>query len=653
MKKTRITLFLVAAILLCAVQLFAGGTKETKAAQEEAGPAPGKYNEAPMLKALVEAGKLPPVEERLPKNPLVLPVLEKTGKYGGSINTMYAGRITPLGGYNVANSSGQTMVTYAWGLRGKPGEIVPNLASEFSNNDEMTKFTIQLREGLKWSDGHAFTTEDIAFYWNDVLKNKTLTKRVPSLFANADGSAMTLNIINEITFELLSDAPKPFFWFALAKNFNLTQHPKHYMTQFHSDFAPKADLAARLKEAGLEKWNELYSRHIDDYRAKHLTQKPRMQAWVPVKLAPELPPWVWARNPYFWAVDEEGNQLPYIDELLHTKAANIEVVSMATLAGDLDYVWAAPFKLLPELKQAETDGKIKVLYWDLGRDANSQFYFNMNHKDKGLRKIFNDKRFRIAVSHAMDREELNKLLFFGLLSPQQPMLIPASPLYEKTKHLGKRYTEYDPGKANQLLDEMGLNKRGKDGMRLRSDGSPLFINFSVYDENASYELEIVVEHLKKVGLNVDFSLLDRRLFNERYGALDWDAMTILGEPLDPHLFYGGRAFVQAAHFVPFPAVKKWYETNGESGEAPTGKVKENLEKWEQMKTEPNPAIRDRLLLDIVENASEELWIIGTLNSPPLICGASPKLRNISTDMNIGWAPVFGDVGRPETYFFED
>ena len=213
-----------------------------------------KFKEAPMLAELVASGELPPVDERLPINPLVLPVIDGIGKYGGDINT--AGlRPPPFNGYNLGNFSGQTLVFYAWGLRGEVGEVVPNIAESFEINEDSSHFTVHLREGLKWSDGERYDADDAAFFWNSVLQNEELRPAKPPVYLNSDESLMEFNVIDDFTIEFIADLPKPWFMDRLASyrsGGDFCRHPEHYMTQFHPDFAEEEDLNKLVSDGGFQ-----------------------------------------------------------------------------------------------------------------------------------------------------------------------------------------------------------------------------------------------------------------------------------------------------------------------------------------------------------------------------------------------------------------
>ena len=393
--------------------------------------AAGHYNQAPQLEEMVKQGKLPDVDDRLPKEPLVLPTRDSIGVYGGTWQTVDE-RIDPRRFYGVGFQSSRTLLTVSGGLRGAYGTIVPNLAKDFKANANKTKFTIMLREGLKWSDGQPYTTTDIEFWYKDVLLNKDLTPGIPSTFKAGD-ETMKLRVIDNYTFELEFAEPKPLFLGDLALYFRtsgMTTMPKHYMKQFHPNYASKGELDRMVQAEDADTWMNLFGKKNDD-RMRSNTEKPRLGAWTIVRGSPNPYPWYWERNPYFWAVDQEGNQLPYIDVISHEQLQP-EVVSLRALSGSS--VFPIAHAIIAQAKEAEEKGIVQVILTGHILEGMQAIYLNQTYeKDKVLRDIFRDRRFRYAVSHAMNRGRIDELQFLGLglAKPAQLTPLPAGELYDE------------------------------------------------------------------------------------------------------------------------------------------------------------------------------------------------------------------------------
>jgi peptide/nickel transport system substrate-binding protein len=644
---------LIALILLAAPWAFAEGRTESAATSAEgAMVGAGTLGEIPMLAGRVESGELPPMKERLPEEPLVLPVREKLGKYGGTFVSAH-NRVQPLDAF--FGGGVQTFLIYSDGSRGKVADILPNLARDYENNADMTQFTIHMRKGVKWSDGHPFTAADIDFWWNNVLLNDRLTSKIPESFLKSDGTPMSFQVVDDHTLRWSTDKTKPFFWSEFCNMWlPMCWTPAHYMKQFHPDFVDSAALDALIKKEGAEDWVGLYNSKLDNvYQVANL-EKPTLAPWMAVKLAPSTPPWIYERNPYYWATDEKGNQLPYVDRIQHTQQKH-EVTELQMLNGELDVAYTAKMSLLPEMKAAEQAGKILIHYWRHGHDTTVHLSFNMTQADPVLRQIFRDRRFRIAVSHALNREEMSKLLFFGLLEPRQAMPLEGSAQWERTKHLALKYTEYDPALANRLLDEMGLDKKNSNGYRLRPDGKELFIDFIHY---GLWEPEagMVVDYLKKVGINCSFKTISNTLFWERVRGNDpsFVASVLGGAVHNPNLMRNPRGWVPStSSFMAGPAWGIWYSTNGQGGEEPIGDFKVNLDKWIRMQNEPDPEKRLQLQTEIITTAVEDLWVVGLLYPPIRYIITSPNLRNVPVEgFAMNWSQS-GHIARPETYFFDE
>jgi len=612
---------------------------------------PSSYKQSPMDAERVQSGALPPLEERLPVNPLILPPLDQVGKYGGDMNTV-GQRPPPNNGYNIGVFSGQCLVFYAWGLRGDAGQVVPNIAESFEINEDATRLTINLRKGLKWSDGAPFTTEDMSFYWDSVMLNDDLSPSKPNDWKNPDGTLIEYNPVDTYTAEFTANGPKPWLLDRMASYWsggNFLRFPAHFMQQFHADFAKKADLDALVKEGGFNDWKELFWNKRGPTNVEGNPDKPYTMCWLPTKVAPETPPWIWERNPYFWATDIEGQQLPYINRILHTQVAK-EVQDLKSLTGEMDYVWGMEFSLLPELLAAEEEGKIRLVRFYFPGDTMLNIQFNLQTEDEVQRAIYEDKRFRIAVSQCINREEISTLNYYGTVGPQQPLPPKGTPTFEATRELGLLYTEYDPDKANALLDEMGLDQRSGDGWRLRPDGQELQINFICYAWEA--DTALVTDYMKAVGINTTYTLMDTRLYWERVRAVDWDASTIGASPTHPYLLTTHRSFLPEGNLSAYPLYARWYTSEGREGVEPAGLAKESYDKWLDLQIETDPDKQLQIVVDLVKTAREEVWTIGTNSIAPTLGSLNPAMKNLPAEVPMCWDNVMADVYRPEILFYD-
>ena len=445
-----------------AVSGFATGeTEQTAAPQETAAVPAGKYNEAPMLAARVAAGELPPVDDRLPANPFVREVEQEIGTYGGTwYRTTRAA--SPVGGPGIPGyrQLDKLMIIDYWQARVYPVHVE---ALEMQNN--ATTWTFDMREGLRWSDGTPFTSEDIMFWWNDAVRNEKVTPKLPSYWT-AGGQVARVSQVDDYTVRFEWDAPFPLFdRIAAVRGEVMARYPKHYLSQFHEDHADTEELAGKVKEAGFETWFELFTHHANQtWRRVPDPEKPTLHAWMPVSV-PSMGPLVFERNPYYGSVDKARNQLPYIDQVVIELVSDIQTMNLRAIAGELDGQRIFGKEIWSDLMERDRAGELQAWGWPGPNHTGLDLAFNLTDNDPGLREVFQDKRFRIAVSHAINREEINRIAYFGFSWPVQSGPKPGEPFYHA--ELKSAYIEHDPDKANGLLDEMGLTGRDRDGYRQR------------------------------------------------------------------------------------------------------------------------------------------------------------------------------------------
>ena len=292
---------------------------------------PKSFSEAPMLAALVKAGSLPPVEERLPEEPLVLAPPESIGKYGGTWNRIYL-----YVGDHGAVGTDKTVIYDGDGFT-----WMPFIPKEFDFSNGGRTITITLRKGHKWSDGTPYTADDYEFQWNEMMLNEEWKPTFPVNFLSPQSK-------NRPTFEKLDDLTVRYTWddpyySIIERGFNggfwskggggYIFSPAHYVKQFHPDFAAKADMDKMMKDVEVEGWVKLMKIKLDGYMN---TELPQLSAWVVVDDATGQE-WIWERNPYYFAVDTAGNQLPYIDRKYIALVEDQQVAALKIAAGEVDF----------------------------------------------------------------------------------------------------------------------------------------------------------------------------------------------------------------------------------------------------------------------------------------------------------------------------
>ena len=597
-----------------------------------------KFYEAPELRVLVAEGELPPVEERLPEEPLVVLGFDgEIGKYGGILN-------------KAQDSVG--LVTGTWEeqslIVGKVSELpgpYANLAQSYEMGDDGREWIVKLRKGVKWSDGVPLTTDDIMFWYEDVLLNKEITPNMPSYF-----SKMKIEKIDEYTLRFSYDTPTNFP--AQAGIGHLTHYPKHYLEQFHPRYVDENELKETVKKRGFDTWFQLF---IDraDLQNQYNPDKPTLGPWYMVQAPPDNPV-IYERNPYYWVIDPAGNQLPYIDERRLTVTGSTEVSNLKSLSGEMNFYWMeAGVDMYVLGKKEESKGKIKAFRWSAVVLNAAQIDYNLTVEDPVLRKVFRDKKFRFAVSHAIDREMINQLVYAGVCDPWQVAPLEGSPFYNE--RLAHTALEYNLEEANELLDEMGLDKRDANGFRLRPDGKSWVITYISYAVPGLPAIgEIIMDNLKAVGLNSNLRFLEWGLLSEKHDANDYDADLIWESWGTGEGYLNSRS---APHFVPnshlafwAPLWARWYMSGGEDGEEPIPVVLEALEYFEKACDTLDFEERKKWFKKVLDIAADNLWTIGTVKHPGFPVLVSANLRNVPTTV-LPWHR--GDWGRRGTWFYED
>ena len=457
----------VLAILLSLALVVPVGVTVPAAAQS------AKFREAPILAEQVKAGKLPPVEQRLPAEPLVVPVVERTGQYGGVWRRAFLGP---------ADFNNYVRVVYDALARFSPdgAKIEPKIAAGWQSSADFRTWTIRLRPGARWSDGAPFTADDIVFWYRDVVLNKDLMPTVPGWIRNADGTPAVVEKVDAQTVRFTYKQPATLFLTALANQDGGDRTyavflPAHYLKKFHPSYVKREDIDKLVQAAGFKTWTELFAARNAPFENP---ERPTMGAWVPVTRVSDQVLTL-RRNPYFVGVDPDGNQLPYLDEVRFTFFADIQALNLAAIAGEFDmqerHIQMTNY---PVFKENEKGGKYRVITWPTFGGADAVVAFNQSYKaDPEIAKLLATKDFRVALSHAINRGEIKESAFLGLGEPRQGMPAPWHPYYPGDEW-AKKYTEYKPDEADKLLDGIGLAKKDAQGIRLLPSGRPVSIEIS-------------------------------------------------------------------------------------------------------------------------------------------------------------------------------
>jgi len=479
-----------------------GSTDQSGAATTGAAVRTGKYGEAPMLAALVQAGQLPSVEKRLPNEPLVR-AGEAVGKYGGTLRTF---NINP-------NSWGdmQEAPDYAALLTAddKTGQLIGDVALGFTQAADGKSITVTLREGMKWSSGDPLTYEDVAFMY-EIQKEQ----KVGNWGGIGTGSDNLVKI-DDYTFRIEFNTPRFPFVVGMAAYTSSDwggMISANYYKKWHLKYNPDADKIA--KEKGFETWIELMSWSLPFGGITKDFSRPTLNPFVLKSFTGDLK--IFERNPYYHGVDTAGNQLPYVDKI-QTQIVDAQTYHLKVAAGEADLAYyTTNLDNITLYKENEARGNYKVTFIPGTASSEMNFMFNPLDPDPAKARALGNKKFRQALSLAINRDEINQAFYQGLAVPMQATANPNASFYKKS--WGESYAKYDPAAANKLLDEIGLDKKDKDGYRIGYDGNTLNLAVEYDSSFDAKKLELVREYWAKVGVKVQLVAEDRALWRSRRGA---------------------------------------------------------------------------------------------------------------------------------------
>ena len=520
-------------------------------------------------------------------------------------------------------------------------EILPNIAKEFEQSTDSRTLTLYLRSGMKWSDGTQFNAADLLFWHEAILSNKSLTPEVPR-FWKSGGKAMKLDPINDTTISFKTEEPAPWLIYVLSnrggtgtQRFGGPFQPAHYLKQFHSDYVDIEDLEALARAEGYETWVELF-------KAKQRGDKAYAED------LPVLGPWVAhsvddiattsVRNPFYFKIDTAGNQLPYIDTIVEDIADDHEVALQGVIAGSVHVGssgsgsvgdWDA-FSILAENSDS---GKYRISIASPASDkcaTEVALFLNHTVSDPVLSRLFRDPVFKRALSHAIDRDEINEVVYQGWSEPRGSS-IHAQEEYGATPCKGD-YAHFDPGLAKQLLDQVNLQSDAE-GNRLRDDSSHLKLSVSIDNriDRALESFEVLSGQLQEIGIKAELKSSDDDMWRD-FRSNDAEisiwrlAPSSYGSTMEQAQWwsYGylwGKGWYDWYHGI---EDSKWFEE-------PPANVKDFMDTWRLIPTISDKAERDELGLGAIDNLRQSLWYIGLLAPVPEVRYVSCKVSKIDLD----------------------
>jgi peptide/nickel transport system substrate-binding protein len=613
---------------------------------------PSMYNEAPMLAAMVEAGNLPPVDERLPKNPWVYPPNDGIGNYGGVMRRGFKGVSDAWGCRKFID---RKLVTWSPDL-----QLIPRLCESWELSADAKTWTWHLREGTKWSDGVDFTTADYMYHYENFYLNEELNPTFPTgrSTKGPDGewNPVVYEAPDDYTLVMKFADPNPLFIFSTYRDYR-EPHCSHFMKQFHMDLTDdKAALEQMIADEGLESWMDVYNNRWE-MGLSNGEASPSTYPWNAVNtMRDEV--FLMERNPYFYGVDPEGNQLPYLDNIQFRLFDSAEVFNLRCVGGEVDFqarhLSMANYTLL---KENESGGDYHVM---LGKKS-SHVAMQVNHtcQDPNLREFFQNRNARIAMSLAANRQEINELVFSGQYTPRQYSPLEASPDYYPK--LSNAYIEYDPDTANDLLDAEGYTDRDAEGYRMFKDGSgPIsFVIESTMGvaDVAEDAVNMYIGYLKDIGIKAQLLIEERSLYTEHFQANDIEAAWWGGDrtvvPLAaPIIFIGTQP---DRPWCPAWGYWRGDPTNPVAEEPPEGHfIYEIWRIWdEEIAVESDEAKQHEAFRKILDIWAEELPYIGLLGEQPGPCVVKNGFRGYVEGYPIDDVTSDEHLLQTETYYWEN
>jgi peptide/nickel transport system substrate-binding protein len=597
------------------------------------------YGESPLLAEKVAAGELPPVAERLPENPEVVQPVDSVGVYGGIWHRAWRG---------VSDFHAYGRVTYDPVLRWPrdPNDPVqPGLAERWEWNADGTELTLYFRTGLKWSDGAPFTVDDVIFWWEAIENDTNITAAIHAEWT-VGGEPMQLEKVDDSTITLKFAAPN-----GLAETVGLAFHghqwpmaferfgffaPKHYLEQFHPSYSDSGSY-------------ELFEEKASEFNV----DLPSMRAWKITQYEEGAPLMVAERNPYYYRVDVEGNQLPYIDTIYFHLVEGVEGVNAMGIAGDLSMqARAIDLAQYPVYQENAEEGNYHMLLWPNAQASSLTLWFNQSFADDNYRGLFQDFRFRRAMSHAIDRDTINQVAFLGQGVARTITVVPDSPYY--IPEIENIYGEYDPAQSATLLDEIGLVKGG-DGFYTFPDGSELLvvIETSLTATGTQDGLELITQWWNEVGIRTQLEVESRDIFWARAGANEVMVSTWTTDR-------GLVPMVDPIYIMPFderswmaPAYGIWYKTGGKEGIEPSDEFKAAMDLYDEYKTTIDPARQIEIGKELVRLSTENIWTLGTVGLVPNPVVVKNNFMNVSEHHTADWIIMTPGTMDPAHFYFSD
>jgi len=609
----------------------------------------GTLIETEFLADKVAIGQLPPIMHRLPEEPKIVSFSGEfeAGQQGGQLRLLM-GKQKDI----------RQMTIYGYArLVGYTPDL--NLEADILKSVDIEEgriFTLHIRKGHKWSDGHPFTSEDFRYYWEDIANNPEISKGGPNKKFMIEGELPTVEFIDELTVRYSWSKPNPFFLPALAGPSPLYIYkPAHYLRLFHKRYQTKARLVELVEQYQSRNWVGVHVNRDRPYKATN-PDLPTLQPWVNMTYPPSER-FIFERNPFYYRQDSNGLQLPYIDSVV-VNIASGKLIPAKTGANESDlqarYLRMDNYTFL---RQAEDLGGFKVRLWRTAKGSNTALFPNLNTNDPVMRELLHDVRFRRALSLAVHRHEINQVVYFGLAIEGNNTVLPESPLFKPDYQTSS--SDFDLKQANRLLDELGLVNRDDRGVRLLSDGRPLEILIQTAGESTEETdiLELVHDSWLDAGIKLYSIPSTREVFRNR--IFSGDAMMSIWSGMAnglPNADSNPASLAATSRYqYQWPQWGQYYETGGKGGLKPEMKeIKQLMQLNQDWRTAANKTEREKIwhaMLEIHQHAMFSIGIVAGVKHPVVV---NQALHNVPLTgfYDIEPGAYFG-IYKPDTFWFSE
>ena len=595
------------------------------------------FKQSPILDPLVENGELPPLRKRLPEDPIVVVPIDQIGQHGGTASLFQAGE--------------QLLNVPEGPLRPDPQMRLnlPNFAERVAYSNNSRTLTVYLRKGHRWSDGHPATSEDFLFWFNHVLMDKRLTPVVEPRFKDAK-----IEKHDDLSFSYHFPEPKPLFVNYLAHSGWRLSIPAHFMKKYHPSFTPLKQLEDEAEELGLQDWRT-YFQAVNNTNDLMVFNRPEKTAYIVVSRTSTRTRL--KRNPYYPKVDPTGNQLPYIDFIEVQRVDSAEIMTAKASTGQVDFA-GRQFKTsdIPLFKKFEETNGYQTYLWPRPYGSDVALMVNLTHPDTTIRKIFQDVRFRRALSLSINREEINDIAYYGHGVPRQLTVVPSSRFFEP--RFAKAFSEFAPETAIELLNQMGLLDIDGDGIREKPDGSPfdITLEYSIGETPKQITVDLVTAHWREVGLRVNSRQISGALksIRSRAGVMDmslWhaDRNADILFPIEPFWYVPMHIGQEVTHWTEW---SRWYRSDGSRGLEPPKNVKKLIGWWEILRRTEDSEERIKYGKKILQSQADNIWAIGIIGLGPHPVIVRDRLKNVPRNGYWGWDSRWSWPYYPETWYLE-